>query len=82
MTDIKSTSDLLKFAENCRKKGISKIKFDGNSFEIELLSEAPPSNYKKKLNEVQSEVLVESPYSDTDAIFWSSTGIPETKEAN
>lgn len=77
MDDFKNLKNLTQMIDLCRKKGVESIKIDG--LELTLRPEAPPSNYKRKLQEVQGEVPTENPYTEEDAIFWSSAGIPEEK---
>jgi hypothetical protein len=74
--EIKIPSDLGKLFDLLRKKGIKSFKFEG--IEIELLPELPPSNYKRKiLTEQSDDTETEARYSDSDAMFWSSSPIDE-----
>lgn len=79
--DLKNTSELDKLVKFCRKNGITSLK--SGEFAMELAPSAlfPESNYKKKKNleavSSHSEVLTENEFTEQDALFWSSAGIPE-----
>lgn len=79
MIDLKKQAELGKFIDLLRKKGVTTIEIDG--LKMTLAPEAPPSNYKKKQNELQGDVVVENEFSEEAALFWSSAGLPEEKEA-
>jgi hypothetical protein len=79
MGEMKYPQDLGKFIDLMRKKGVRSFKISG--IEMELLPEAPPSNYKKK-EDSKDEIKVEDAYTEEDALFWSSAGVPELKEGN
>lgn len=74
MEEIKNLTDLSKIIDLCRKKGVDSIEIQG--IKLSLKHEAPPSNYKKK-KEPEGDVIVESLFTEEDALFWSSAGIPE-----
>lgn len=71
MDEIKNLNDLSKIIDLCRKKGIASIEIQG--IKLELREDVPPSNYKKKKAEDNSDVIVEEPLTDEQALFWSST---------
>lgn len=75
MEEIKNLNDLSKIIDLCRKKGVDSIEIQG--IKLSLRDEAPPSNYKKK-KEIGSDVIqTENQFTEDDALFWSSAGIPE-----
>lgn len=81
MDEIKNKEDLSKIIDLCRKKGVISMEIQGIKFT--LLPEAPSSSYKKKKQETPSDYIpVESSYSEGDALFWSSAGIPENTETH
>lgn len=67
MSDIKFPLGLKEITAFCRKSGIESLKIDG--LEIKLREEAPPSNYKKKL-----EIVPDKPdrsLTEEDYLLWS-----------
>lgn len=70
--------NLSKLIDLLRKKGVSSYKTPEVS--LELLPEAPQSNYKKKQDLSGDPIQSENPFNEDDALFWSSAGIPEVKE--
>ena len=74
MDEIKNLNDLSKIIDLCRKKGVESIEIQG--IKLSLRDEAPKSNYKKKQVEA-GDPVIETPFSDEDALYWSSAGIPE-----
>lgn len=75
--DLKNTSELSKFIDLLRKKGVKSFK--QGELSLELLPEAPLSNYKRKQPTDTSDVIQTEEFSDEDALFWSSAGLPEEK---
>ncbi len=79
--DLKNQRELAKLISFCRKQGITSLK--SGDFEVQLAPTAlfPESAYKKKQNESDT-IETEPVYDGEAALFWSSAGIPEDKEAN
>lgn len=73
--DLKNKPELVKLIDLLRKKGVTKIK--SGDFELELAPAAlfPESYYKRKQSEGVSETITEVPYTEEEALFWSSAGI-------
>ena len=74
--------DLKKLVAFCRKNGVSAI--NSGDFEITIHASAmfPESAYKqKKKLDGSDEIKVDEPFTPEDALFWSSTGIPEQSGA-
>lgn len=70
MDEIKNLNDLAKIIDLCRKKGIASIEIQG--IKLELRADLPPSNYKKKKAGDVAEI-VEEPFTEDQALFWSSS---------
>lgn len=78
--DIKNTAELGKIADLCRKKGIDSIKITADSVEFKLLDK-PVKVRKSKNTEIKdSNELKLSGFNSEEALFWSSSGLPETVE--
>lgn len=75
MDELKNLGDLSKIIDLCRKKGVESIEIQG--IKLVLRDEAPPSNYKKKKQFESGDPVVEGAFTEDDALFWSSDGIPE-----
>lgn len=69
--DQNSIQSLQKLIKICRKEGIRNFK--GAGFEF-TLDEPRISNYKRKQ---EPDAVTEAQYTDEQALFWSSAGIPE-----
>lgn len=79
--EFKTRKDFDKFLKDLRKNGVKYIKYAGNDLqEVELLPEAPLPTYNRKKKLTSDNIDLTQPYSEEDALFWSSAGIPE--EAN
>lgn len=80
--DVKITKDLDKLVRWARKNGVTSLK--NGDFSIELAPSAlfPESEYKKKKAIDNDPIITESTYTEEDALFWSSTSIPEEKETH
>lgn len=68
MSEIQFPNTLDKIIDLCRKKGVQTIKIQG--IELTLREEAPPSNYKRKL-EVVPDQKPETQLSEEDWLLWS-----------
>lgn len=77
--DLKDLKELEKIIKFCRKNGITRIKEGVVELDIAPQALFPESDYKKKKNLtlIDSPIETEKKYSDEDALFWSSAGIPE-----
>lgn len=68
--DLKNLKELIAL---CRKTGVQELSVDGIS--LKLKSDAPPSNYKRKLKSVSKEEI--SPeFSEDELLFWSAGQVP------
>lgn len=79
--DIKNQADFDKILVLCRKRGVKSLKISAETFEVELLAEVPPSNYKKKQELGSDKIEIDQIYDEDAALFWSSAGLPTEKEA-
>lgn len=68
MSEIKFPDTLKEITAFCRKSGIESLKI--GDFEIRLREEAPPSNYKRKLEDVSKD-KPEKELTDEDYLTWS-----------
>jgi hypothetical protein len=73
--DIKTIADLAKLADLCRKKGIKTLKVSADGLEFELTEK--PQGKKRAKTSQDDKVETDNQYSDEDALFWSSSQIPE-----
>ena len=78
--DIKNLVELEKVIALCRKKGVKSFKIDG--IEVELSSEIPQSNYKRKQDQSTDLISTHNVYDEEAALFWSSAGLPDEKVAS
>lgn len=69
MSDIKFPNELAKIIDLCRKKGVKSIEIEG--LKLELHEEAPPSNYKRKLELTPSSEKPEKEFTEEDYLLWS-----------
>lgn len=79
--DLKNLKEVEKIIKFCRKNGITRIKEGEVELHISAQALFPESTYKKKQKEVESPVELENQFTEEDALFWSSAGIPEEKES-
>ncbi len=70
--DIKTTSDLAKIADLCRKKGIESIKITNDTVEFKL-GDKPVAKTRAVKGSDKLESIPE--YSEDDILNWSSQGI-------
>lgn len=75
MLNLQNQADLTKLIDLCRKKGVVSIKLSENACEMTLAPELPESPYRRKKSE--KEISDTPAYSEEQALFWSSTSIPE-----
>jgi hypothetical protein len=70
-------AELLKFIEDLRKKGVICFELDG--LKVQLAHEAlfPKSAYKRKKTDAIEEIKDTPQFSEEEALFWSSAGMPE-----
>lgn len=76
--DATSRKNLEKLIKLLRKNGISHYKC--TEFELNLseqFASKPPRKSSKKVSIDDSNLEVETPYTEEDALFWSSAGIPD-----
>lgn len=71
--DIKTLADLGKIADLCRKKGIESIKIADGTVEFKL---AHGFERRRRGTRDTSNPEVDTPFSEEDALFWSSAGLP------
>lgn len=77
--------DFVKLVAFCRKNGIQRYKKTTGPVHLELefhpASLMPESAYKRKKKDAEAtqsdHIPTEKPYSEEDALFWSSAGIGE-----
>lgn len=69
--------ELAKVIDLCRKKGVDSIEYEG--IKVTLSPDAPASYYKKKQAQTQDtkDTVEPQTYSQQDALFWSSAGLPD-----
>lgn len=77
MSEIKYPDTLKEITAFCRKNGIEHLKI--GDFEIILREEAPPSNYKRKLEVASSPEKPERELTEEDYLLWS---VQEEAEAS
>ena len=77
--------DLVKLVAFCRKNGLQTYKKTTGPVHLELAFHPaallPESNYKRKKKEQSSSdhIPTDNPFTEDDALFWSSAGIPPEK---
>lgn len=69
MSEIKHPDNLKEITAFCRKNGIDHLKI--GDFEIHLREEAPPSNYKRKLEVAGSSDKPDPQMTEEDYLLWS-----------
>lgn len=79
--DLPKVSELEKLVKFCRKSGIKSLKSGDFSLELDAQALFPESNYKKK-QEQTSELITPPIFTEDEALFWSSAGIPEEQGTN
>jgi hypothetical protein len=58
----------------CKKEGVKSVEVAGMKIEFNAYS-LPERKTRKKKTIADSEPLIEMPYSDEDALFWSADGM-------
>jgi len=78
--ELPNTKELAKLVKFLRKEGISELK--SGDFAISLSPGALFPQKPNKASESQSDhIPTENAFSEEDALFWSSAGIPEQSGA-
>lgn len=75
LPDIKKLSKII---DLCRKKGVASIEIDG--VKLTLGQEVPKKSRKTNPKTTEEPIVIDSPYSDMDTLFWSSAGIGMEQE--
>ncbi len=76
--DLKELQKIVSF---CRKNGVTELKHEGIEIKLSAASLFPESQYKKtKALEDNKDPTSDETFSEEDALYWSSAGIPD--EAN
>ena len=75
-----ANKELKELIKLLRAAGVSE--FETPELKLKLRDEAPPSTYKKKQEELPLDPTSEQPYTDEQALFWSSHPIDAPDEVN
>lgn len=73
MLDKQALKELKMLIALCKKEGVKSVECSG--IKIEFNQYALPERKSRKKKLAESEPIIEMPYSDEDALFWSADGI-------